>query len=178
MLTESQGKFCSPQNISGASQQNSIATFPSTTDVDGDLFENVGEKNDVMIFTPFFKQKSSHSVKQLKQMGTWYKNHEKWPASNGSIHSFSVTQSLSSSEKPQSLKMKAAWYHPHFCLSLTAVALTTAGEGEWGGVVQRVKHFYRKVVVDGRQVEEAQDFHSGNCFWRPMWNQKSAVSRL
>ena len=77
MLTESQGKFCSPQNISGASQQNSIATFPSTTGVDGDLFENVGEKNDVMIFTPFFKQKSSHSVKQLKQMGTWYKNHEK-----------------------------------------------------------------------------------------------------
>ena len=28
----------SPSNISGASQQNSIAAFPETTEVDGDLF--------------------------------------------------------------------------------------------------------------------------------------------
>ena len=35
---ESQVKFHSPQNISGASQQNSDGAFPSTADVAGDLF--------------------------------------------------------------------------------------------------------------------------------------------
>ena len=40
MLGESQVKFSSPQNISGASQQNSVAAFASTTVVvDGCLFE-------------------------------------------------------------------------------------------------------------------------------------------
>ena len=41
MLMESQVKFCSPQNISGASQQNSVAAFSETTEVEWDLLENV-----------------------------------------------------------------------------------------------------------------------------------------
>lgn len=40
---ESQVKFGSPQNISGASLQNSIAAFSLTTE-DGDLFLNWKEK--------------------------------------------------------------------------------------------------------------------------------------
>ena len=35
MLTESQVKFCSQQNISGVSQQNIIVVFSGTTGVDG-----------------------------------------------------------------------------------------------------------------------------------------------
>ena len=31
---ESQGKFCNPQKISGASQQNNIAAFSLTTAID------------------------------------------------------------------------------------------------------------------------------------------------
>ena len=38
MLTESQVTFRSPQNISGASQQNSAKGFSETTEVAGDLF--------------------------------------------------------------------------------------------------------------------------------------------
>ena len=34
---EGQVKFCSQQNISGASQQNSFVAFSLTTQVDGDL---------------------------------------------------------------------------------------------------------------------------------------------
>ena len=41
MLIESQVKFHSPQNISGASRQNNIAAFSLTTEVDGDLFQEV-----------------------------------------------------------------------------------------------------------------------------------------
>ena len=36
---ESQGKFHSPQNIHGASQQNSVVAF--SAEVDGDLFKNL-----------------------------------------------------------------------------------------------------------------------------------------
>ena len=35
---ESQVKFRSPQNISGASQQNSVAAFSYKTEIDGDVF--------------------------------------------------------------------------------------------------------------------------------------------
>ena len=35
---ESQEKWRCPQNLSGTSQQNSIATLYETTEVDGDLF--------------------------------------------------------------------------------------------------------------------------------------------
>ena len=38
MRTESRVKFRSPQNISGASQQNRVAAFALTAEVDGDLF--------------------------------------------------------------------------------------------------------------------------------------------
>ena len=38
MPMESQVHSCSPQNISGASQQNSIVTFSLTNEVNGDLF--------------------------------------------------------------------------------------------------------------------------------------------
>ena len=39
MLMESQERFFwTPQNISGASQQNSVAGFSLTTEEDGDLF--------------------------------------------------------------------------------------------------------------------------------------------
>ena len=38
MLIESLVKFYSQPNISGASQQNSSAVFPWTTELDGDLF--------------------------------------------------------------------------------------------------------------------------------------------
>ena len=41
MPMESLVKFHSPKNISGASQQNSIAAFSWRTEVDGDLFWNV-----------------------------------------------------------------------------------------------------------------------------------------
>ena len=34
-------KFYSPQNISGASHQNKVSAFSSTTEVDGSLFEKV-----------------------------------------------------------------------------------------------------------------------------------------
>ena len=37
MLMESQVKFCSPQNISGASQQNRVAAFSETSEVAEDL---------------------------------------------------------------------------------------------------------------------------------------------
>lgn len=37
MLMESRVKFCSQQNISGPSQQNSVAAFSQTTEADGDL---------------------------------------------------------------------------------------------------------------------------------------------
>ena len=40
---ESQQKCCSPKNISG--QQNSVAKFSKTTEVDGDLFENIKKKS-------------------------------------------------------------------------------------------------------------------------------------
>ena len=40
-----QMRFHSPQNISVASQQNSIATLFYTTRVDGDLFKNVNNNN-------------------------------------------------------------------------------------------------------------------------------------
>lgn len=36
---ESRSKFYSPQNISGALQQNSVGAFPWTTEVAGDLFQ-------------------------------------------------------------------------------------------------------------------------------------------
>ena len=38
MSMESRVKFWIPQNISGTSQQNSVAAFSLTTEVDGDLF--------------------------------------------------------------------------------------------------------------------------------------------
>ena len=38
MLMESQGKILSPQNVSGASKQNSVAASSKTTEVAGDLF--------------------------------------------------------------------------------------------------------------------------------------------
>ena len=38
MLMDSWGKFPRPLNISGASQQDSIAAFSETTEVNGDLF--------------------------------------------------------------------------------------------------------------------------------------------
>lgn len=38
LLMESRVKFWSPQNMSGASQQNSVAAFSQTKQVDGDLF--------------------------------------------------------------------------------------------------------------------------------------------
>lgn len=38
-------KFHNPQNISGASQQNSVLVFSQTTEVVVDLFENNGKKN-------------------------------------------------------------------------------------------------------------------------------------
>ena len=41
MLMESRVKFCSPKNTSGASQPNSVAAFSSTTEVHGNLFENI-----------------------------------------------------------------------------------------------------------------------------------------
>ena len=45
MPMESQIKFQGQQNISGASQQNSVAAFSLTTEADGEFFQN-GEKND------------------------------------------------------------------------------------------------------------------------------------
>ena len=44
MLMDSQMKVRGPHNISGASQQNSIASFSQTTDVDGKLFQNLKKK--------------------------------------------------------------------------------------------------------------------------------------
>ena len=38
MLMESQEMFWSPQNICGASKQNSVAAFSLTSEVTGDLF--------------------------------------------------------------------------------------------------------------------------------------------
>lgn len=38
MLFETGGDVLGPQNISGASQQNSLTAFSYTTEVDGDLF--------------------------------------------------------------------------------------------------------------------------------------------
>lgn len=38
MSMESQVKFCCPQHISEASQQNTFAAFSLTTEADGDLF--------------------------------------------------------------------------------------------------------------------------------------------
>ena len=35
------GKSGGPQNVSGASQQNGVAAFSSTTDADGDFFKNM-----------------------------------------------------------------------------------------------------------------------------------------
>ena len=45
MLMDSQMKVRGPHNISGASQQNSIASFSQTTDVDGKLFQNLKKNN-------------------------------------------------------------------------------------------------------------------------------------
>ena len=84
MLMESQVKFHHLQNLSGASQKNSVATFFSRTEVDRDLFSNNWREHKTALcssssviklsgslkiqnwfanllfhFHPFFKQKSS-----------------------------------------------------------------------------------------------------------------------
>ena len=56
MPVESRVKLCSPQNISGASQQNSGARFSSTTEVDGDLFQK------------FYKQQERKKSKVSKEL--------------------------------------------------------------------------------------------------------------
>ena len=45
MLMESKVKFPCPLNISGASQKDSIAAFPKTTELNGDLFWYVKKNN-------------------------------------------------------------------------------------------------------------------------------------
>ena len=57
---ESWVKFCSPQNISGASQQFS---FSKTAETDGDLFYNVKKKKKKDKMAPY----SSSSVIQISR---------------------------------------------------------------------------------------------------------------
>ena len=68
MLRESQVKFHSPQNISGASQQNNIAAFSLTTEVDGDLFQEVKKTTG----------KKSQNIKWLHMFGVKAQRSQKW----------------------------------------------------------------------------------------------------
>lgn len=46
MLMDSQVNFVSPQNISGASQKDGVASFSETTEVAGNLFYNRKTSNE------------------------------------------------------------------------------------------------------------------------------------